>query len=241
MIIDTTNYKAKSFDERVKFLVLHYTERDLETSLELLLGQNVSVHYLVSDVKPYPILQLVDESKRAWHAGESSWQGRKNLNDTSIGIEIVNLGYKNNPDDSIQWYPYPEEQIKIVIELCQKIIKNYNIHPTCVIGHSDITSSRKVDPGPLFPWKTLYENSIGAWYDDKDLDNLRKSVNLSNILSIQENFSKYGYDIIPTGIIDQQTINVIKSFQMHFRPEDYSGKLDVETAAILEALLRKYN
>lgn len=151
MIIDTTTYKAKSFDERIKFLVLHYTEQNLETSVKLLLGQNVSVHYLVSDIKPYPIFQLVDESKRAWHAGASSWQGRQNLNDISIGIEIVNRGYKNNIDGNILWYPYPEKQMQSVTELCQKIIKNYNIHPTCVIGHSDIAPGRKVDPGPLFP------------------------------------------------------------------------------------------
>ncbi|XVN42816.1 MAG: N-acetylmuramoyl-L-alanine amidase [Candidatus Rickettsia vulgarisii] len=240
MIIDNTTYKAPSFNERVKSLVLHYTERNLETSLKLLLGQNVSVHYLVSDIKPYPIFQLVDESKRAWHAGESCWQGRHNLNDTSIGIEIVNLGYKNNLDGNIQWYPYPEEQIGIVTD-AKIIINNYNIHPTCVIGHSDIIPGRKVDPGPLFSWKTLYDNGIGAWYDDKDLADTKKSVDLSNILSIQENFNKYGYNLIPTGIIDQQTTDVIKSFQMHFRPEDYSGKLDAETVAILEALLKKYN
>ena len=82
-------HSSESFDGRIKFLILHYTAVDFKTALELL-KDKVSVHYLVSD-SPVEILQLVDENKRAWHAGVSFWGGRTNLNDNSIGIEIVNV------------------------------------------------------------------------------------------------------------------------------------------------------
>jgi N-acetylmuramoyl-L-alanine amidase len=240
ILIDKTTYKAGSFNDRIRFLILHYTEVTLEKSLELLLGGEVSSHYLVSDTNPNHIFQLVDESKRAWHAGPSSWQGRTNLNDTSIGIEIVNLGYKKTIDGKIIWYDYEAKQIDSVIELCQNIIASYNIHPTCVVGHSDIALGRKVDPGPLFPWKQLYDNNIGAWYDETAIKTLTAKLELDNIRQIQEKFARYGYPIELTDIIDEQTTNVIKSFQMHFRSQNFSGVLDIETVAILESLLQKY-
>lgn len=240
IIIDRTTYRASSFSERVKFLVLHYTERDIEISLKLLLGSEVSSHYLVSDTNPNHIFQLVDESKRAWHAGISSWQGHQKLNDTSIGIEIVHLGYTQNTQGEITWHPYASDQIESVIALCQDIIARYDIDPTGVIGHSDAAPGRKQDPGPLFPWKQLYDNNIGAWYDQDTVNALIPKVDMSNVKLIQEQFSKYGYVLQPTGVIDQQTTNVIVSFQMHFRPKNFSGVLDVETVAILQALLQKY-
>ncbi len=240
IMIDQTTYRANSINERVQHLVLHCTEVDLQTSLKLLLGSEVSAHYLISDINPNHIFQLVDESKRAWHAGISSWQGRNHINDTSIGVEIVNLGYIKDQQETIIWYPYPSDQIESVIALCQNIIARYNIHPTCVVGHSDIAPSRKQDPGPLFPWKQLYDNGVGAWYDQAKANSLSASLDISNIKLIQKNFGKYGYNIKLTGIIDKQTTDIIKSFQTHFRPLNCFGILDIETIAILEALLEKY-
>ncbi len=82
----------------MRFLIFHYTAVDDATSLKLLTGDNVSAHYLVSDQidrrsgKPI-VYRLVSENKRAWHAGLSNWNGRVNLNDSSVGIEIVNPGF----------------------------------------------------------------------------------------------------------------------------------------------------
>ncbi|WP_455476784.1 N-acetylmuramoyl-L-alanine amidase [Bartonella sp. B41] len=100
--IDYNSYRSvKSFNRRVRFLVMHYTSIDFKNSIIALTGSLVSSHYLVPDpseqtyidagFKDMRIFNLVDESERAWHAGVSSWAGRNNLNDTSIGIEIVNL------------------------------------------------------------------------------------------------------------------------------------------------------
>lgn len=240
IIIDKTTYQAKSFNERIRFLVLHYTERNFKESLAILTGDKVSAHYLVSDTNSEHIFQLVAESKRAWHAGNSQWQSYGNINDSSIGIEIVNLGFSHLAGNII-YYSYPAEQIDSVIALSQNIISRYNIEPTCVVAHSDISPGRKIDPGPLFPWKTLYQNNIGAWYDDKDVEFFAPIVNLFDIFAIQQKFQKYGYSIVLTSILDEQTKNVVISFQMHFRPNDCSGLLDIETISILEALLKKYH
>ena len=241
IIIDKTTYKAKSFNERIRFLVLHYTEGNLEVSLSCLLGDKVSVHYLASDHTPNHIFQLVDESQSAWHAGISFWQDRYNLNDTAIGIEIVNLGPIRDANGKvIGWHPFPPEQIEAVMELCKDIIARYTIEPTCVIGHADIAPNRRTDPGPLFPWKKLYANGIGAWFDEDKVQDLLHQVDLSNIQLIQRKFAQYGYPIQETGVVDQQTTTVVQAFQMHFRPTNYSGLLDNETVAILEALLQKY-
>ncbi|MCU6172541.1 N-acetylmuramoyl-L-alanine amidase, partial [Enterobacter bugandensis] len=111
-------------------------------------------------VKTYPeslngkpvVLQLVPESQRAWHAGVSYWQGRNNLNDTSIGIEIVNRGFTERMLRR-EWYAYNESQIELIERLTKDIVERYNIDPANVVAHSDIAPLRKSDPGPLFPWK----------------------------------------------------------------------------------------
>src|ERR1700754_3049176 len=86
-----TSYTSAGQDSRVQFLVLHFTSIDFDPSLRILTGEQVSSHYLVRDDPPI-VYRLVDESKRAYHAGVSSWKGYTQLNGNSIGIEIVNRG-----------------------------------------------------------------------------------------------------------------------------------------------------
>lgn len=64
------------------------------------------------------------------------------------------------------WYPYNESQIELIKQLTKDIVQRYNISPTDVVAHSDIAPLRKSDPGPLFPWKRLAEEGVGAWPDD---------------------------------------------------------------------------
>ena len=90
--------ESKGQNARIQTLILHFTAGNYKRSMFALKESGaVSSHYLVPSSKDdsYPksrleVIQLVDESQRAWHAGYSHWQGRDNLNDTSIGIEIVN-------------------------------------------------------------------------------------------------------------------------------------------------------
>ncbi|WP_347939171.1 N-acetylmuramoyl-L-alanine amidase [Rickettsia oklahomensis] len=241
IVIDKTSYRAVGFDKRIKFLVLHYTQCNFKQSLDFLTGEKLSSHYLINDKNPEHIFQLVEESDRAWHAGVSYWQGHEHINDTSIGIEIVNPAFKVDPkNNDVLWLPYLERQINSVISLCKKIIAKYDIKPTRVVGHSDIAPGRKQDPGPLFPWKLLYDNGIGAWYDEQTFNELLPQIDITDIMAIQQKFIKYGYKLEVTGVLESKMKDVIISFQMHFRPSNFSGNLDAETVAILDALILKY-
>lgn len=227
---------------------MHYTAGNFKSSLEELTEGPVSSHYLVPEGpmdNQRKVFELVPEVERAWHAGVSAWQDRSNLNDTSIGVEIVNLGYKDEAGKRT-WFPFPDYQVETVIELAKDIVDRYKIEPTRVVGHGDIAPGRKVDPGPVFPWKKLYENGIGAWFDDGTKNDAENTLNNNitpdtvDILWVQKNMRTYGYPIEITGQLDKQTTEVIMEFQMHFRPSNFSGVPDAETCAILHALVSKY-
>ncbi len=149
-----TSHPSANHDSRVQFVIVHYTSASLARSLQLLTHGEVSSHYLIGDDKGGTIYKLMDENQRAWHAGESQWQGRTWLNSSSIGIEIVNPGFKDTPTGRL-WYPYSEAQIQSLIVLLKDISQRQGISPRHIIGHSDIAPLRKLDPGPLFPWKRL--------------------------------------------------------------------------------------
>ena len=240
------SYSARSQNERIQFLVLHYTAIDDRKSLHVLTQDEVSAHYLIPSRpamqlgKPV-VLQLVPEEKRAWHAGVSQWNGRQNLNDTSIGIEIVNRGFTGTVEK--RWYPYHPTQIDLATRLAKDIVQRYNIRPENVVGHSDIAPLRKYDPGPYFPWKMLAEQGIGAWPDDVTVQKYlagRYAKEWVPVINLQRALAKYGYTISATGMEDEDTRRVIAAFQMHFRPDNISGRPDAETEAIALALVEKY-
>lgn len=225
---------AKSQNSRVEFIVLHYTSANNTRSLQLLSQHNVSSHYLVTDEATPRVYQLVDESRRAWHAGESQWYGRTDMNSASIGIEIVNAGRQAG-----NWEPYSPAQIGIVKALLRDIIARHQIKPLNIVGHSDIAPQRKIDPGPLFPWKQLAHEGIGRWYDETRAEQYRQELTmrgLPDIAAVQEALARVGYTVPRTGVLDKATRNVIAAFQMHYRPARYDGEPDAETVAILKAL-----
>ena len=236
---------------RQKYIILHYTALDDEKSLQVLTQQSVSAHYLVNNLGDKEIYQLVDENKRSYHAGISSWRNDKMLNDTSIGIEIVNSGYKTDSTNMRVFPEYDDAQVKKIAALVQDISKRYMISPINILGHSDIAPTRKQDPGPKFPWKKLYDQyQIGMWYDDAVkqtfLDEMLPedyTLQVSTspfIFKYQTALKTFGYGIEPSGIVDDATIKTIEAFQYHFRPTNYNGVMDAETWAILQALNQKY-
>lgn len=255
------SHGAPSHGSRVRHLVIHYTSSGEARSLATLTSPHVSAHYVLPlparrhDGEPL-IYQLVDESRRAWHAGASAWQGRTNLNDTSIGIEIVNHGpdrsfaqveaaLEADPEAAppIHWAPYPEAQITALIRLARDIIARHGIHPTDVVAHSDIAPSRKIDPGPAFPWRTLYEAGIGVWPEAASVARYRARFAevAPDTATLQQALAAWGYPIEISGELDAPTRDVLRAFQMRFRPADYRGRPDAETAAILWALLERYH
>lgn len=252
MQIDNARFRStKSHNSRIRFLIFHYTAGNFSSSVNALTGPSVSAHYLIPDVadptylklgfKEPQIFNLVDENQRAWHAGVSSWGNRSNLNDTSIGVEIVNLATDNQ--GQFIFPPYKAQQIEAIEYLALDILKRYpDISPVNVVGHSDIAAGRKSDPGPMFPWHGLYLKGIGAWFDEATQKTFMQAYQ-TNGIPLREQllglFKRYGYDTsAATTVVGFQRL--VRAFQLHFRPARHDGVMDIETAANLAALVKKY-
>ena len=253
---------SENQSSRVQHIVVHFTSVDFAESMGLLTersGRPVSAHYLVPENgdPSYPrrrlrVFRLVDEERRAWHAGRSHWNGNEALNGSSIGIEIVNqsacapvaLGSEPAaPQDRCEFRDFDAEQIDLVIELMLDILQRHpGIDPADIVAHSDIAPGRRLDPGPKFPWRRLYEHGIGAWPDDGTVDRYHQRFKAQppTLSLLQQGLSAYGYDVDNTGEHDPRTEAALRAFQMHFRPSNWSGHPDTQTAAILFALLEKY-
>ncbi|MFZ6693042.1 N-acetylmuramoyl-L-alanine amidase [Undibacterium sp. SXout20W] len=231
---------AKGQEDRIQFIILHYTAIDQATSLRVLSTQDVSAHYLVGNENPIKVWQLVDESRMAYHAGYSDWRDFSRLNASSIGIEIVNLGYKETPDGRV-CFPFPQAQIDRVIALVKDISARYHIRPQYILAHSDIAPQRKPDPGPLFPWKQLADAGLIPWPDATEVAVLQPTYEqqLPDVKWFQQRLSKIGYHIPQSGIVDEATKNVLIAFQMKYRPERFDGAPDAQTAALIDVLLSK--
>ncbi len=152
-VMPSPSYGERADGRRADMIVLHYTGMpDANAALELLrtLGSEVSAHYFVFE--DGRIIQMVQESRRAWHAGRAVWAGETDINSCSIGIEIANPGHDHGYPD------FPVRQIAAVTTLCRSIQTRNTIPPARVLAHSDVAPSRKQDPGEKFPWRTLYDS-----------------------------------------------------------------------------------
>ena len=252
MLVIDSSFPAQDFNERngepVQQVIVHYTAAPFASSLRTLTQGGVSAHYLLPDpdepgyrVAGYDELRafrLVDEGKRAWHAGVSHWGGRDNLNSRSIGIEIVNLA---RDDAGVFTFPaYKQEQIRVLIALLRDILGRYpQVGPTDLLGHSDVAYWRKSDPGPRLPWRCLHEAGMGAWFDEstRAMYQRRFCMGLPSEVEVERAFQRYGYKPAQ----NRQAFELrTRAFQMHFRARDFCGFLDAETCAILYALNEKY-
>lgn len=350
----------QNFDRRQRSIVLHYTVLEEKDSVETLTRGGVGAHFLipkqpiVEGEETYEYYRFADINDRTWHAGISNFAGRSGLNDTSIGIEIVNYGYglkrdsgevvftyqvENQlkediietlkkedeslfqlleskelltafladmgrglvpPDDraayqenvsqkqkdkykqltknwrvendpflnlaqkdlflleqqgKLIWDEYTDYQIETIAKLIKEgiepklIIKDektgeiyYQILPQLITGHMAIALGRKTDPGPRL-FIELAKQGIGAWPDEEQRLSIEQKINAKNGIDykwIQDNLKIYGYEVTSTGQLDEQTQNAIRTFQMQFEPENYSGVPSVKTISILEALIKKY-
>ncbi|MCH2276925.1 N-acetylmuramoyl-L-alanine amidase [Thalassospira sp.] len=210
-------------DRKVDILVLHYTGMQSgAAALDRLCdpAASVSSHYLVEE--DGTIFQLVDEDKRAWHAGRGQWQECNDVNSGSIGIEIVNPGHE------FGYRAFPDIQIDAVITLCRDILTRHDIRPDRIIAHSDMAPDRKEDPGELFPWDRLAANGIGLWASAEPT----KDDDACTETEFDAMLDRLGYG-------PNDTLKRRIAFQRHWRPSDISGKLDGECAAILRSLLAK--
>jgi N-acetylmuramoyl-L-alanine amidase len=227
---------------QIKFIIFHYTGMKSESAaIKKLTSSNseVSSHYLVKNNGE--IVVLVPDRYIAWHAGVSFWKNYKSLNKNSIGIEVSNpghdFGYKN----------FSKFQILSIIKLSKYLIKKYNIKTKNILGHSDIASDRKKDPGEKFPWRYLSQNKIGLWHNlnQKRLMKKRflKTSNLEKKLFLK-NICKIGYSIKASNSIDLNEAKyiktVIKAFQRRFRQNQIDGRIDQECLIISKNLIKKF-
>ncbi len=160
------------------------------------------------------IIQLVDERARAWHAGESRWGSSIDLNSASIGIELDNNGR----------VPYPQTQIDALLSLLSDLSRRYRIPATNYLGHSDVAPRRKVDPGPLFPWRALAANGFGLWCDPPYA---QPPPAFDPMLGLRA----MGYDVAdPTA--------AVRAFHVHYTPDEPASELTERDRALIHCLLQ---
>jgi len=235
--IDHTLGPSKGQSSRVRFIVIHYTVADLPRSINLLTEHEVSAHYLLTDEEKPKFYALVDENRAAWHAGVSSWKNYTQLNQSSVGIEIVNPGFKDTPEGRV-WYPFKQAQIDQLIPLLKQIKERHGVLPENIIGHAEIAPQRKQDPGPLFPWKQLADAGLIDWPDAGAVAQKRAiyEAQLPDIAWFQNKLAAHGYATPQTGVFDEATRNVMIAFQSRYRQTRWDGMPDAESAAILDVL-----
>jgi len=235
--LNITSAPSPNFDERtlpISLLVLHYT--GMENGAAALSRMRdpeakVSAHYMVAE--DGEIFRLVDESKRAWHAGVASWNGETNINSNSVGIEIVNGGHDYELPD------FPDAQILAVIALSKDIITRNVIQARSVIGHSDIAPMRKNDPGEKFPWSSLAAAGIG--YFPQNISEDRRILfspgdRDRGVAIAQSGLAHIGYGAQVTGVMDDLTVKIVQALQRRYRPHDISGIIDIQTMDIIRTL-----
>ena len=232
-----TTYDAVGQSSRARFLVLHYTVANTPASIKILTQQQVSSHYLLTDEATPKIYRLVDENRAAWHAGNSSWKNFTQLNNSSIGIEIVNAGWKDTPQGRV-YAPFPQAQMDALVPLLKDIVQRHGIAPENVLGHSDIAPLRKQDPGPQFPWQRLAQEGLVLWPDATRVAAVRPAFDalLPDVGWYQRKLAMHGFGIVQSGVFDEATRTTLAAFQMKYRPLDIAGNPDAETAALLEVL-----
>jgi N-acetylmuramoyl-L-alanine amidase len=218
------NHDARPAGKATDLIVLHYTGMpDAEAALERLTdpAAKVSSHYLIDEQGI--VYRLVDESRRAWHAGVSYWAGERDMNGVSIGIELANPGH------DFGYRPFPQLQMTALVELCRGILARHPIPRARIVGHSDVAPRRKIDPGELFDWQGLAAAGFGLWPEPLE--------GPADIASVLKTLAFIGYEI---GMVETDEVAraAIAAFQRHFRPRRIDGVIDSETGNLIYGLAR---
>lgn len=229
---------SANFDARLAppdMIVLHYTGMQTgEAALERLRAPDakVSAHYLVEE--DGRVFALVDEARRAWHAGASSWGGVTDTNGRSIGIEIVNPGHE------FGYRPFPGAQIESVTTLVADVRSRWSITNALILGHSDVAPRRKQDPGELFPWRSLALAGHGLWAEPSAAPGAPLQIGDDGlgVLALRRALARLGYEISAQGPFDDDLSTVVTAFQRHWLQSRCDGVADGDTRARLMALLR---
>lgn len=228
------NVEARRNGCRPDMIILHYTGM---SSAEDAIGwlanpkSKVSCHYVVDD--DGRITQMVEETKRAWHAGASHWAGETDINSLSIGIEIQNPGHEHG-------YPeFPPAQMEAIAALCRDIVKRRGVNPERVLAHSDVAPGRKIDPGEKFDWAWLARHGVGHWVRPAPLHPAVDELLDEDEAAVTEALQllrSYGYGIENQDRADWFAV-LIRTFQLHFRPARADGRFDTATLDTMRRLV----
>ncbi len=228
------NHDARPDATPIDILVLHYTGMPSGADAVSRLrdpDSRVSAHYVVDE--DGGILRLVPEDRRAWHAGISWWRGLTDLNDRSIGIEIVNPGHEWG------YRPFGALQMAAVCDLCLSILSRHTIPARNIVAHSDIAPDRKQDPGELFDWEGLAANGVGLFPPNvPDLGTGGVVRDAAGLRDVRRALADIGYRVAPEGALDPALSSVLRAFQRHWRGEAVTGQADAGTLARLLAVAR---
>ena len=208
---------SPNFDQRrPNFVILHQTTNDNAAKALATLTdpqRKVSAHYLIG--RDGELMQLVNETARAWHAGESWWGGGTDLNSASIGIELDNTGEE----------PFAEAQIVALLALLDELRTRYGIPAANYLAHGDVAPARKVDPSRLFPWRRLAAQGFGLWCETPPP---AAPAGFDAMLGLQA----LGYDIVAPAAARA-------AFRRHFMGSDTDAELAPDEQALLHCLLQK--
>lgn len=215
--MDVTDFPSPNYGQRkggvgVELIVLHYTAMgECQAALDRMCDKEteVSSHYLID--RNGKLFRLVDEEKRAWHAGEGRWAGRDDVNSRSIGIELDNDGAS----------PFSEPLMNTLEALLADLLERHELPPKAVIAHSDLAPGRKNDPGPYFNWERLAHAGLSVWPE----------------ASLRGDFMRdaayFGYPV------EAGESQILSAFRQRFRPFS-TGPLDVADQAMMAGLARHY-
>ncbi|MFI2742004.1 N-acetylmuramoyl-L-alanine amidase [Zhouia sp. PK063] len=248
--VGTTNFNLR----KPNYVIIHHTDQDsLAQTLKTftLPRTQVSAHYVIG--KNGEIYHMLNNYYRAWHGGTGFWGGNRDLNSSSIGIELDNNGHE----------PFSDSLIKSLLKLLKQLKKEYHIPQSNFIGHADIAPTRKVDPNKYFPWKELAQHGYGYWYDEKRVDSLvfendyfKSNTALKNfqnpLASHNKAIDKIVYpNVIPNNfdyimalrVIGYDVSNLkaaIHSFKLHFIQNNVNETLSPRDIKVLYEVYKQY-
>jgi len=202
-------------DRRPTYVILHHTTNDTaEHALRTLTDplREVSAHYLIG--RDGRVFQLVDERRRAWHAGLSRWGADADINSSSIGIELDNNGRE----------PFADPQIDALLRLLNDLKSRYKIPTENFLGHADVAPGRKVDPSARFPWRRLAQQGFGLWCDPPTPE-------APTAFDADLGLQALGYDL-------SRREAAIQSFKLHYVQTTVDGTLTPTDRDLLYCLLQ---
>ena len=199
----------------VDMVVLHYTVLGAEEALDRLCDPEaeVSCHWVIDEAGTPTA--LVDEGRRAWHAGRSRWGEVRDVNSRSVGIELVNDGAAD----------FPDPQMAALEALLAGVMARHAVPLERVLGHSDVAPGRKGDPGPRFDWGRLAARGLAVRSGEAaEADPATLAASLDAI----------GYD--PEAPPDAR----LAAFRLRFRPGAAPGPADATDAGLARAVAARW-